>query len=166
MKYTISALLLIIVGIMQLMGDLMGLPVLKVLGLVSHASPAPKVFTAQNGFETYSGNFYINWFGKDQQEHSIHLTPKNYASIRGPYNRRNAYGAALSYAPVLYAEGSTRDMQQSIMRYGFCNKAPLMQELGIDPLQVEGNIRIEIKPRQILSSNHTWKLSYEIICNE
>ena len=166
MKIKIIAIMLVIIGTLQLTGDLFGFPVLKTLGLVSHASPAPKVFTAQEGFETYSSDFYIKWIEIDRQEHITHLSPATYKNICGPYNRRNAYGAALSYAPVLYANPKTREMHASIIHYAFCGQAPLLHELGIDPLKILGNIQIEIKPRQKLPADHSWKLNYEIICNK
>lgn len=164
MKTKIGALLLVIIGLLQIAGDLLHLPAIKILGLALQASPAPKVFTAQNGFETYSSNFYIDWTDKENHLHSLHLTPDIYHQIQGPYNRRNAYGAALSYAPVFNSNPKTVPMLDSVMQYAFCNKKPILKELGINPDLVNAT-RVRIVPRQKLETNHTWKLIYEINCN-
>ena len=52
--------------------------------------------------------------------------------MQGPYNRRNAYGAALAYGPVL-----PQELRDPVMRYAMCGNAPLLSELGIDPDQVK-----------------------------
>ena len=98
--------------------------------LATQASPAPKVFTAENGFETYSSTFFIDWQDRPGSRHTLELTPHVYRGLRGPYNRRNVYGAAIAYAPVL-----TRNPRAgrclSGPHHGFCGRAPLLTELGI-----------------------------------
>ena len=51
---TVAAVMLTSLGCVQMMGDLTHSKVLKALGAASQASPAPKVFTAHEGFETFS----------------------------------------------------------------------------------------------------------------
>jgi hypothetical protein len=163
-RYPVFAFL-IIVGCLQVAGDLLKLPALKAFSLALQVSPAPKVFTAQEGFETYSSNFYLDWTDLQGKKHSFHITPKEYYhGIRGPYNRRNAYGAALSYGPVLYANPKTRPMFESVAHYALCGDAPALKELGIDSKTISGPITIRLEPRQKLPENHTWKLSHEISC--
>jgi hypothetical protein len=132
---------------MQMAGDVLQLPALKGFGLATAASPAPKVFSALRGLETYSTRFYIEWTGTDARFHSIEITPDLNSHLRGPYNRRNVYGAVLAYGPVLMTDPKSRRMFDSVARYALCGKAPLLRELGIDPTGVSGNVRIRLEPR-------------------
>lgn len=116
-----AAGLLVALGLLQMVADLSGSRSMKGIAMATGASPAPKVFSAVQGLETYSTRFYFEWPGR-----RVELTPGLYARIRGPYNRRNAFGAALAYAPVLPA--SLRD---PVMRHAFCGPAPLLDELGL-----------------------------------
>ncbi len=161
----IAPVILVLVGILQMGGDLFGLPVVKAIGAASVASPAPKVFTAHKGFETYSSIFYVTWTDRDGKSQEVELTPETYRGVRGPYNRRNAYGAALSYAPVLHASPLTRPMHDSAMRYTFCGPSSILEEIGIDRNSAAGGLRFELRPRQKLPADHTWKLSYEVRCD-
>ena len=111
---------MIVVGTTQMAGHVLGIPTLTALGAATGASPAPKVFTAHKGFETYSSKFHISWSDKNGAHHELHLTPSVYSNVRGPYNRHNAYGAALSYAPVLQSNSLTKPMHESVLRYTFC----------------------------------------------
>ena len=56
-----AALFLLFLGLLQMLGDVTGLAVLKGIGVATVASPAPKVFSAVNGFETYSTRFFLEW---------------------------------------------------------------------------------------------------------
>jgi hypothetical protein len=46
--------------------------------------------------------------------------------MRGPYNRRNVYGAALAYAPVLPPA-----LRDPVTKHALCGDAPLLRELGL-----------------------------------
>jgi hypothetical protein len=145
----VAAACLIAVGLLQMAGDLcerfvstdVGRP-LKGVGAATAASPAPKVFSAVRGLETYSTRFFLEWTGADGAAHSLELTPEVYSHLRGPYNRRNVYGAALAYGPVLPEE-----LRGPVMAYALCGDAPLLRELGIDPAQVRGPVRLRYEPR-------------------
>jgi hypothetical protein len=139
---------LVILGLLQMSGDLLeqyvNAPIgraMKGVGAATTASPAPKVFSSVRGLETYSTRFYVEWTDRTGVEHSLLLTPEIYGRIRGPYNRRNVYGAALAYAPVL--PPSLRD---PVMRYALCGEAPLLRELGIDPASIIGHVRVRYEP--------------------
>ena len=124
MNARLAAVLLTLLGLAQMAGDLLQVDALKGVAAATGASPAPKVFSAVRGLETYSTRFYLA---------GVEMTPEIYSRMRGPYNRRNVYGAALAYAPVLSA--SLRD---PVMRYALCGDAPLLRELGISgPPEVE-----------------------------
>jgi hypothetical protein len=149
-----AAIALLAVGLLQMTGDLLeraGLPgvgrPLKGIGTATTASPAPKVFSAVRGVETYSTHFHLEWTDRGGGSHSLTLSPAVYGRVRGPYNRRNVYGAVLAYGPVLATDPRTRPMYESVTRYALCGDAPLLRELGIDPADVAGPVRVRYDPR-------------------
>ena len=156
---------LIIIGSIQMFGDLIGSSEIKGLGLATHASPAPKVFTAHQGFETFSSRFFIHWIDLDGESKSMELTPQSYRGLSGPYNRKNAYGAVLSYGPILAANPSTRLMFEEVSHFAFCGQSNLQEELNIKNRDFEHPIIVELKPRDSASSSENWQLSYRVNCN-
>jgi hypothetical protein len=143
-----AAAFLLAVGLLQMTGDLLertGIEpagrALKGFGAATTASPAPKVFSSVRGLETYSTRFYLEWTDLDEVDHSLHVTPEVYARLQGPYNRRNVYGAALAYGPVLPEE-----LRDPVMRYAVCGEAPLLRELGVDPARVKGPVSVRYEP--------------------
>jgi hypothetical protein len=142
-----AGIFLLALGLLQMAGDVFHLPVLKGIGAATGASPAPKVFSSVRGIETFSTRFYIEWTDSVGNFHSWEVTPELYARLRGPYNRRNVYGALLAYGPVLQSDQQTRAMFNSEASYGLCNSAPLLRDLGIDPADVRGRIVIRLQPR-------------------
>jgi hypothetical protein len=166
MKNTAIVIGLVVVGSLQMIGDVLNIPVIKGFGAAIHASPAPKVFTAQAGFETYSSRFYLDWTDKVGKTHTLEITPENYAGVRGPYNRRNVYGAAVSYGPVLVSNPRTAAMFHSVMRYAFCGEAPLLTELGIDPKTLSAPPRLRLQPRIAYDETRNWQLQFQAVCHE
>ena len=164
-KTSLAAAGLLALGCVQMLGDLTGNRVLKGIGAASHASPAPKVFTAHQGFETFSSRFFLH-LETGGQPHSLELTPATYAAIAGPYNRRNAYGAAISYGPVLMASPATRPLFEATSRFALCGDAPVLRELGIDPAQLSAPVRVELRPRDARSANSHWQLEYTVTCHK
>jgi hypothetical protein len=77
----------------------------------------------------------------DGTERQLELTPEVYAKLRGPYNRRNVYGAALAFGPVLPVE-----MRNAVMKYALCGERPLFRELGIDPGEVHDPVGVRYVP--------------------
>lgn len=145
MKHKAAGFLLLL-GLITMVGDLLGIAALRGFGAATVASPAPKVFSAVKGYETYSTQFFLEWRDRDGREHSLELTPEVYARIRGPYNRRNVYGAAVAYGPVLSTDELTRDMFWAAARYALTGDAPILREFGVDPSTVEGPIRVRFVP--------------------
>jgi len=129
----LAATLLVIVGLLQMIGDLLRIPTLKAVGAALGVSPAPKVFSSVEGLETFSTRFFIDWTDVEGKEHSLELTPQVYSKIKGPYNRRNVYGAVFAYAPILASNKRTTAMFHDVTHYAFCNKTVLLKELDIDP---------------------------------
>ena len=141
-----AAAALLGLGLLQMAGDVLGIPALKGLGMATAASPAPRVFSSISGLETYSTRFFLEWRSRDGAAHSLPLTPEVYQRLRGAYNRRNAYGAALAAGPVLATDPHTQRMFQAVLSYALCGEAPVLRELGIDPAQIDGPPRTRYEP--------------------
>jgi hypothetical protein len=106
-------------------GDALGLPWLRGIGAASVAAPLPKVFSDVRGLETFASRFDLE-VTTPAGAHRREITPEVYARLAGPYNRRNVYGAALSYAPRLPPE-----LWRQVFCYGFAPDGPLRGELGV-----------------------------------
>jgi len=124
------ATLLIMLGLAQMTGDVAHARPLTWIAAATGASPAPKVFTAFGDYEPFSARFFID---------GTEITPERYAHVRGPYNRRNVYGAVLAGGPVVPPM-----LRDPVMRYALCKDAPLLRELGID--DARGTPAVVIQP--------------------
>ncbi|HJY77740.1 MAG TPA: hypothetical protein VKE95_13980 [Burkholderiales bacterium] len=164
MKRRLAAAALIALGTLQMVGDISGWQAARALGAATHASPAPKVFTAQAGYETFSARFFVDWEETDGTRHSLELTPRVYRRLEGPYNRRNAYGAALSYAPVLASNPRTRPMLEQVTQFGFCGRAPLLRELQIPAERIVYPMSVRLEPRETASRAAIWQTTFQIDC--
>ncbi|MBA2660939.1 MAG: hypothetical protein H0U74_01480 [Bradymonadaceae bacterium] len=141
------AFALLVLGLTQMIAALLGIAPLQGAAAASVASPAPKVFSVAKGLETYSTAFFLEWESVDGHSQSLALTPQIYTGLRGPYNRRNVYGAILAFGPVLYTDEKTRPMFDAASAFAMCNDSPVLVELGIDPQTVAGNVRVRYVPR-------------------
>jgi hypothetical protein len=103
-------------------------------------APYPKVFCDRDGYEAFAMNFELIGVDADGREHIVQMTPDAYRRMRGPYNRRNAYGAALAFAPRLDAA-----VRNEVVDYAFHRDGGLRRELGLPPL-TKLTIRITPKP--------------------
>ena len=156
---------LIGLGCSQMLGDVLSVPALKGFGAATTASPAPKVFTAQDGFETYANRFFLEWRDDAGGSRALELTPENYAGVRGPYNRRNVYGAVFSYAPVLDANPLTRPMFRAVLMNSFCGTPPIFTEVGVPSNAARhGALRIRLEPRRP-SEAQRFTLTHEVRCD-
>jgi hypothetical protein len=97
--------------------------------------------------ETFSTRFDLEWHDRMGQPHTLTLTPEIYSRIRGPYNRRNVYGTALAFGPVLAADDRTQALLRAVMSYSLGDDAPLLRELGVDPAEISGPVRVRYEPR-------------------
>jgi hypothetical protein len=145
-----AAIFLVLLGTAQMFGDLLGFLPLKAVAAATGASPAPKVFSAVQGLETYSTRFFL-----DLGDRRVEVTPELYSHIRGPYNRRNVFGAALAYGPVLPA-----GIREPVMHYALCGDAPLLRELGLHPTRSPA---VELEPLPGTSLG-TMPTRFEVIC--
>jgi len=151
-------------GLLQMSADVLHCKPLKGAAAATAASPAPKVFSSVRGLETYSSRFFVEWTDNSGVFHSVLINPQRAAGMRGPYNRRNIYGAVLAYGPVMQSDPAVRPMFESISRYALCGKAPLLRELGIPASEIRGVPRIRIETRPGTQASNL-PLEYEPSCN-
>lgn len=153
---------LIGLGTMQMAADVMGLARVKAVAAALQLSPAMKVFTAHEGYETYAAHFTVHWQGDQGAPQVLRLGPTRQGAIRGPYNRRNVYGAALAYGPLLRRDPRTRVMHDSVMHYAFCRPGALREEFGI-PAEAT-RLRIVVRPVRA-DARRDLPLSWELPCH-
>ena len=87
MKRKIAVVALLLLGLLQMAGDLLGITSLQAVAAATGASPAPKVFSSVRGLETFSSRFIVLWRDRSGTERSLRVTTKRSSAIRGPYNR-------------------------------------------------------------------------------
>ena len=127
-----AATLLLGVGLLQMSADLLSMDKVRAVALASGASPAPKVFTSHRGLETFSLGFELG-FEINGKIRTLRINAERYSRLRGPYNRRNVYGAALAFGPLLATEPRQAPMHRALLERALCGHAPLLRELGVDP---------------------------------
>lgn len=137
--------LLCVFACSAMVGDLLGSRTLKGLGAASAVAPGPKVFCQIKGWESFTCDYSLTAESHEGVQ-QMRLTPEIYSKLGGPYNRRNAYGAALSFAPIL-----PTNLWLSVFDYGLAPDGPLRAELGIS--QSATNISIRIEPKTVPSTN-------------
>jgi len=130
MLIKIFSTLLVLLGLVQSFGHIIGSKTVKQLGLITVASPLPIVFTQQKGFlETFALEFTLV-YDKDGKENRLKITPELYAQLDKPYNYRNVLGAAISYGPIL-----PKPLVESVLGYAFVKPAVLSKAFNLGALK-------------------------------
>lgn len=151
LRRNLLAVALLLVGCLQMLGYLLDAPTLRGLGAASTASPFPKVFSDVNGYETFAADFTLRGLTADGAPFTLAITPELYTRLEGPYQRRNVYGAALSYAPRL-----PEPLWQAVWCHGLGPGGPLRREFGLPP----GAHALEMLiTTRTAGRNDTWLLS-------
>jgi hypothetical protein len=140
--------LLLVLGLGRMAADLGGAGGLAAALGATGAAPAPKVFSSVQGLETFSSRFFVEWQDGDGRTHSVPITSDHYARIEGPYNRRNVYGAAIAYGPILATDDRTHALFASLSQQALCGEATLLRELGIETPGRIGPVHIRVEPRR------------------
>ncbi|MBX3472103.1 MAG: sterol desaturase family protein [Planctomycetes bacterium] len=138
---------LLALGLAQILADAARAPSLKAVAAATAASPAPKVFTSVRGYEALSTSFALEHADADGTPRSVPLDGRRVAGLRGPYNRRNVYGAALAFGPVLWSDPRTRPLAEAVVERALLGPATILPELGIDPAAVHAPVRVRYTPR-------------------
>jgi len=163
MPHKPAVLLLGALAIFAPVANLVGWDSLRGVAVAINASPAMKVFTSHEGYETFSPRFHVDWIANGEPR-TLELTPEVYSRLQGPYNRRNAYGAALSYSPVLSENPRTRALHNVVLHYALCEPATVLSELGITTTDVGQPITVRIEPRRPLDEK--WQRTFSVTCDE
>lgn len=155
--------ILVSLGSLQIAADSLRMPRLKGLAAATQVSPAMKVFTAHQGYETHAAQFALSWQDRDGVAHTLELDPHTYAKLEGPYNRRNVYGAAFAYGPLLRHDPKLRPMQESVMHYALCKPGRLRSDFGI-PVDAT-HLTAHVIPMRAITRDDL-DLSWNIDCHE
>lgn len=140
--------LLLILGCFSMVGDLLGIPLLIGLGAASGISPAPRVFGSVRGLETFSTDFELRWTEADGVARRERLTPEVYGRLGGPYNRRNVYGAALAYGPILsMPDHPAHSLYASLLPRALRGPDSALRELGFPTAVGAVDLRVHCIPR-------------------
>lgn len=133
-------------GVVRMVADPLNLPAVGGLAAATGASPAPKVFTAFDGFEPFSTAITVRWTDVDGQTHTLPLEPDG-PRLKGAYNRRNAYGAVVVFLPKGLQTPLLAPMFEAVSQHALCGDRPLMQELGVDPDTIASDITLTYHTR-------------------
>lgn len=144
---------LIGIGALQMIGYAFGITALRGLGAATTASPLPIVFSDVKGLETFASSFSVALTFNGGSTKTYPITPKEYGQFRGPYNRRNVYGAAISYGPRL-----PEAIWKSVLRYGFCKPGVLTEEMGFGTGIEKASVLIKT---QTANRDDAWELVCE-----
>ena len=140
---------IVLIGMLQIIGYVSKVEVIRSLGILTSSSPLPLVFTEVKGVETFVSDFYIRYTDEIGVAQELQLTPEVYKHLKGPYNRRNIYGAAIGYGPVL-----PESLWNSVLSYGLCNHG-LNEEFNISNEVTDVSIFIKTRTAR---KNDSWEL--------
>jgi hypothetical protein len=150
-RTNVLALIVTAIGCTQMIGYVIGSRELRGIGAATCAAPFPKVFSDVDGLETFASTFELSWRDPAGNEVSRPLTPELYGLLGGPYNRRNVYGAALSYAPRM-----PEPLWTAVFCYAFKPDGLLRREFGV-PMEAS-DLAVTIRTRT-RGRHDVWKLS-------
>lgn len=126
---TIAALILVLLGFLQMLGWATGSAALRGAGFALTASPLPMVFSHMRGAEPFSAAYAVT-YDTGSERKTLDITPKLYEKLKGPYNLRNTYGAAFAFGPVAHG-GHERELWESVITFGMCRKGPVARQFGV-----------------------------------
>src|SRR5262245_34861907 len=137
-----AAFVICLVGSLQMAGYVTGSVVLRGIGAATAASPLPKVFSDVDGLETFASEFTLRYRDGHGTRQELPITPAFYGRLGGPYNRRNVYGAALSYATRI-----PEPLWHEVYCYGLGPSGPLRTELNLGPHATDMSVTIQTRTR-------------------
>jgi hypothetical protein len=146
----LAALLLGVLALSQMTGDVLGYRPLVGLAAAWGFAPRPKVFSDVDGLETFASTFTLEWQEGSGVRRELQITPEVYSRLEGPYNRRNVYGAALSFAPRLPSS-----LWEPVFCYGLDGGGPLRREFGLP--DSARHVAVEIRTRTH-GRHDSWRL--------
>ena len=141
-RRNVGALVLLLVGSLQLIGAITNQRMLRGVGAATAMAPLPKVFSDVDGLETFASEFTVHYRDSSGVTRDLLITPAVYGRLGGPYNRRNVYGAALSYAPRL-----PESLWHPVYCHGMAPHGPLRRELGLQQTDTDLSFTIRTRTR-------------------
>ena len=149
-RTNIAAIALLALGMLQMAGYVTGFQFLRAVGAATVASPLPIVFSDVKGVETFASRFSMHIQTQSGQIFDFVISPEVYSHLQGAYNRRNVYGAALSYGPRL-----PEKIWKKVFDYGLCADGPLAKAFKITEPVKEASLNIQTQTR---GRNDVWDL--------
>ena len=146
------AILIFCFGLSQMLGYVFNIKVLRGIGAASTFSPLPTVFSDVDGVETFASAFTIEYSDPGGNTKRLEITPKVFSQLMGPYNRRNVYGAALSYGPT---PRFSKRLLKRVFEYGLIDPGPVRKEFGL-PDNIE-NVKLHVRTKT-RGRNDQWLL--------
>ena len=146
--HNVMAALLLFLGLTRMVGYFLGNRPLQGIGAASGIAPYTKVFCSAEGYEAFTARFWVRGQKADGSTEGIVFTPELYTRLRGPYMRRNVYGAALVFAPRLPAP-----LREAVHAKALRPDGPMWRELGL-PRDWK-HVSIEIEDRD----GHRWSFT-------
>jgi hypothetical protein len=143
-----AAVLIGAVACFQMVGHFIGSIPMRGIGAATTIAPYTKVFSDVDGYEPFASEFTLRYRAADGTFVETNVTPALASRFGGPYNRRNMYGAALSYAPRL-----PLSLWQPVFCHDLVN-GPLRDELG---LAGTSDMSVTIRTRTT-GRNAVWRL--------
>lgn len=141
-REVLVGVLLAAVGCSQMLAELGHAPRLRAVAAATQLAPLMRVFTAHQGVETFAARFALGYLGASGEWQEVAIDHRNYAVLDGPYNRRNVYGAAFSYAPLLAQNPATAKMWRQVVHYALCEPGSLRAALGL-PAARQWRLRLD-----------------------
>jgi hypothetical protein len=141
-----AAGLLILVGCGAMVADLCGLRSVKGLLTAWGCSVQPRVFSTVDGLETFSSTVVVRLKRRDGEVLETPLTKRLARKLRGPYNRRNVYGAILVYGPVLQQHPQLGPMMDAILEQSAREGSPLLRDFAVSARDV-AEVEVELIPK-------------------
>ena len=163
-RKNIVIIVLLLVGLLQIIGEIIGSRTIRDLGMATAASPAPRIFSSIKGFEPFSNSVFLEWKGPLGSDESILMTPDLYADLEGPFSRRNIFVSILTLGPILSIDSNWDTLFRALSRYALCGLRPLLGELGVNTQYVIGNVSIELFPLDI-NNTEDLDFSLEVRCS-
>jgi hypothetical protein len=145
-KWRLTAAALTLVGCGGMLADLAGVQSAKGLLNAWGGSILPRVFSTVDGLETFSSTIWVRFNDRSGQCFEVPLDKSLANRLRGPYNRRNVYGAILVYGPVLQNHPQLGPMVETVLRRSTEEGGPLLSAFQLSGNQL-AKIELQLVPK-------------------
>ena len=112
-------------------------------------------------FRARTGNvlntIFVEWTDTAAQFHSVEITPERAQGLRGPYNRRNVYGAVLAYGPIV--ETDTESASRIETRSPRMTLRRIVEPNTFEPVEIRLAERLRLRiaeARQLEARRRSW----------